>query len=152
MVLIPLSIQNVYSPAGTVPLPFCLTSSTPTKLTYILIVLLTLTSEPTLFKVLKSQVPNLMLIFQSSGWLSKQSVQLRGSCESFVTCLFFIVRAWYPHVQPPSWRTATCLPTAAYSLYSQLPSTAGVRPSIGNLRMLQAMVTRDAPNMAMNCT
>jgi hypothetical protein len=45
-----------------------------------------------------------------------------------VTGIFLTVRGCWPHAQPPSWRTAPCLlSAAAYSIYSQLTSSAGGR-------------------------
>jgi hypothetical protein len=45
---------------------------------------------------------------------------------SFVTSLFFTVRSWKPHMQPPSWRIAPHqLSATVYSIYSQLPSISG---------------------------
>jgi hypothetical protein len=61
MVLIPHSIQNVHSPAGTGPLPSHLTSCTPTKSNlYLDSSLETVIREPTLYKLLIFHVPNLM--------------------------------------------------------------------------------------------
>jgi hypothetical protein len=45
-----------------------------------------------------------------------------------------------------SWRTIPCwLSVTAYSIYLQLPSISGGPPSICNLRMCHAMVTRGPP-------
>jgi hypothetical protein len=46
------------------------------------------------------------------------------------------------HGQPPSWRTTPCrLSAASYSMYSQLTSIAGGRPSIRDPRTRHAVVT-----------
>jgi hypothetical protein len=51
---------------------------------------------------------------------------------------------------PPSRRTTPCrLSTAAYSIYSQLPSITGGCPSIHNPGTHHAVVTRDPPNMGL---
>jgi hypothetical protein len=85
MVLIPLSIQNVYSPAGTVPLPFYLTSCAPTKSNlYLNSSVQTAIGEPTLYKFLMLHVPNLMSIFLRLGHLSKESIKLKLSPEQTV--------------------------------------------------------------------
>jgi hypothetical protein len=71
MVLIPLSIQNVYSPAGAVPLPSHLTSFTPAKSNlYLGSSLETVIIEPNLYK----HVRNLIFIYLRLGRLSKGSV------------------------------------------------------------------------------
>jgi hypothetical protein len=78
MVLIPLSIQNVYSPAGTVPLPSHLTC-TPTKSNlYLDSSLETVIREPALYKLLTFHVPKLLSIFLCLGRSSKESVQVRS--------------------------------------------------------------------------
>jgi hypothetical protein len=41
-----------------------------------------------------------MSICRHFGCLSKESVQVRGSHESIVTCLFFMVRGRYPTPYP----------------------------------------------------
>jgi hypothetical protein len=72
----PFSLKNVYSPAGTVPLPSYLTSCTPTKSNlYLDSSLETVVREPGLYKLLMFHVPNLMSIFLGLGRLSKDSVQ-----------------------------------------------------------------------------
>jgi hypothetical protein len=54
----------------------------------------------------------------------------------------FYLRGCKPHPNPPSWRTTPCrLFEAAYSIYSQLRSTAGGRSSIRH-----AVATGNAPN------
>jgi hypothetical protein len=88
MVLIPLSAENVYSPAGKVPLPSYLTSCAPTKSNlYLDSSLETVIWEPTLYKLLIFHVPNLLSIFLRLG-CSKESVQVRGSRNIFVTRCF----------------------------------------------------------------
>jgi hypothetical protein len=81
-----------------------------------------------LYKVLTFHNPNLISIFRHLGHLSKESVQVQGLYELFITCLFFMVKGCLPHAQPPSWRTAPCrLSAVAYSIYSQLPSIASIK-------------------------
>jgi hypothetical protein len=76
MVLIPLSIQNVYSLAGTVPLSSHLTSCTPTEPhLYLDSSLETVIREPALYKLLMFYVPNLMSIFRRLGRLCKEFAQ-----------------------------------------------------------------------------
>jgi hypothetical protein len=72
----------VYSPAGLVPPPSHLTSYTPTKANlYLASSLETVIKEPALYKLLTFHVPNLISIFRSLGRLSKEPVQVRGSCK-----------------------------------------------------------------------
>jgi hypothetical protein len=102
MILISLSIyKNVYSHTGSVPLPSHLTSCTPTKSNlYLASSLETVIGEPVLYKLLTFHVPNLISIFHSLGHLSKESVQVRGSFEVFVTSLFFTVKVVSPTPDP----------------------------------------------------
>jgi hypothetical protein len=94
----------------------------------------TVTSEPVIYKLLKFHVPSLLSLFHCLCRLSKESVQVRGSC---LFCNRFIF-----YGPTPSWRTTPCrLYVAAYSMYSQLLSIAGGCPSIRNLRMCHAVVT-----------
>jgi hypothetical protein len=125
MILISLSIVNVHYPAGSVPPPSHLTSCTPTKSN---LYFDTVTSKPALHKLLIFNVPSLLTIFRHLGSLSKESVQVRGTGKSFVT-------------QPQSWRTTPRrLSAAACSMYSQLFSIAGGRPSNRNPRTRHAVV------------
>jgi hypothetical protein len=50
------------------------------------------------------QVPNLISVFHSLGRLSKESVQVRGSLEVFVTSFFFAVRGVNPTPNPQAGR------------------------------------------------
>jgi hypothetical protein len=85
---------------------------------------------------MQSRVPNLMSIFHRLSNLSKESTQVQGS-NCVVRSLFFMVRGLLaPHPTPCHWSAAV------YSLYSQLASIAGGHPSIHNMWMFQAMVTR----------
>jgi hypothetical protein len=96
MVLIPLSIQNVYSPAGTVPLPSHLTSYTPTKPhLYLDRSVETVFRESALYKLLMFHVPNLVSILRRLGRLYKNPPKLEALVVS-VTCLFFTVRVVSP--------------------------------------------------------
>jgi hypothetical protein len=79
----------VYSSAGSVPPPSHLTSCTPTKSNlYLASSLETVYREPTLYKLLTFQVPNLISVFHSLARLSKESVQVRGSLGVFATIFF----------------------------------------------------------------
>jgi hypothetical protein len=49
----------------------------------------TVLSEPALYRLLTFHVPNLISIFFRSGRLSKESVQVRGFVNVFVTSLFY---------------------------------------------------------------
>jgi hypothetical protein len=59
------------------------------NLTYIWLVPSTVIREPTLYKLLTFHVPNPISIFRRLCRLSKESFQVRGSLEAFVTSLFF---------------------------------------------------------------
>jgi hypothetical protein len=99
MVLIPLSIQNVYSPAGAVPLSSHLTSCTPTKSSiYLESSLETVIREPALYELQMFRVPNLMSLFCYLGPLSKESVQVRGS--SLLNLLLYGDRLLAPRLTP----------------------------------------------------
>jgi hypothetical protein len=139
----------VYSPVGSVPPPSYLTSCTPTKSNlYVASSLEAVIREHTLYKILTFHVPNLISTFHNLGRLSKESVQVGGSCKLFVTNLFFTVKGCYPHAQPPSGRTTPYrLSAAAYSIYLQLTSIAGGCSSILNPRTRHAVVTGTPPNM-----
>jgi hypothetical protein len=122
-----------------------LTSCTPTESNlYLDSSLETVIREPTLYKLLMFHIPHLMSIFRHLGHLSKESIQVRGSLWFLITSLFLTVRSCQPHAQPPSWRNIPCcwLSAVAYSIYSQLPSIAGGRPSICKPRTRHAVVTR----------
>jgi hypothetical protein len=81
-------------------------------------------------------------------------VQVRCALKHFVTIKNFYGEGLSaPRPTPPSWRTTPCrLSATAYSIYSQLPSVPGGLPSIRNLRMRHAVVTRDPPNMTQDVT
>jgi hypothetical protein len=77
-----------------VPPPSHLTSCTPTKsILYLASSLETVIREPDLYKLLTFHNPNLISIFRTLGRLSKESVQVRGLCNLFVT-VFFPVRSF----------------------------------------------------------
>jgi hypothetical protein len=93
MILILLSIENVYSPAGPVLLPSHPTSCTPTKSNlYLDSSLETVIREPALYKLLTFHNPNLIFIFCHLGHLSKEFVQVWSCFEIFRTNLFFMVK------------------------------------------------------------
>jgi hypothetical protein len=95
--------------------------------------------------LLTFQVLNLISIFHSLGRLSKESVQVRGSLEAFVTSFLYGEGLLNPR-PTPSWRTTPCyLSTTAYSIYSQLMSIAGGRSSIRNPRTRHAVGTETLP-------
>jgi hypothetical protein len=151
MVLIPLSTQNVYSPAGTVPLPSHLTFCTPTKSNlYLDSSLETVIREPALYiHVLRAfQVPNLIAIFRRLSRLSKKSAHVQGSANCFATSFFSMVRGCYPHARSPSSRATLCrLSAPAYSIYWQLPCMPGGRLQPEDPACL---VTRGQPNIAIS--
>jgi hypothetical protein len=60
----------------------------PLNLTYMWLVPSTIIREPALYKLLTFHVPNLMSIFHRLSQLSKESIQVRGSVEVFVTSFF----------------------------------------------------------------
>jgi hypothetical protein len=92
MVLIPLSVEKCVLPCWYGAMPSHLTSCTPTKYNlYLDSSLETVIREPTLYKLLIFHVPNIMSIFLRLG-RSKESVQVLGSRNIFVTCLYFTVR------------------------------------------------------------
>jgi hypothetical protein len=132
MVLVPVSMEDVYSPAGLVlknekkknsgvlicvfvfnAAPTYLISCTPTKsILYFDNSFDAVTRELTLYKLLTYQVPSCMSIYCHLGRLSKESIQVP---ESFIIFFLFLLI--------PMWSTTPCrLSTAAYGMYSQLPS------------------------------
>jgi hypothetical protein len=126
-----------------VPPPSHLTSCTPTKSNLYLVTSLEIViREPALYKLLTFHNTNLVSIFRRLGRLSKESVQVRGSIEIVVTNLF----VYGEGLSVPRWRTSPChLSAAAYSIYSQLPSTVGDRSSIRKLRKSHAVPTGTHP-------
>jgi hypothetical protein len=125
-----------------VPPPSHLTSCTPSKSNlYFDSSFDNVTSEPAQYKLLTFHVSSRMSLFRRLCRLSKESVQVRGSCLRFVTGLFL----WLGVVSPtpnPSSRTTSCrFLAAAYSTYSQLPSTDRDRPCICILRTLNTVLT-----------
>jgi hypothetical protein len=94
MIFISLSMENVYSPADSVPPQPHLTSCTPTKSNlYFEISYATALSEPVLYILLTFQVPNLISSFFHLGRLSKEFIQVQGFLNIFVRSLFFTVRS-----------------------------------------------------------
>jgi len=82
--------------------------------------------------------------------LAQDSIQwqVRGALKHFVTIKNFYGEGLLAPRPTPSWRTTPCrLSATDYIVYSQLPSVPGGLPSIRNLRMRHAVVTRDPPNM-----
>jgi hypothetical protein len=112
-----------------VPPPSHLTFCTPTRSNlYLSSSLESVFMDRALCKLLTFHVPNLISIFHSLGRLSKESVQVRGSLEVFVTSCFLRWGVVNPKPNPPSWRATPCyLFVTAYSIYSQLTSIAGGR-------------------------
>jgi hypothetical protein len=97
----------------------------PLKITYTYfdISIATVMNESALYRFLTLHVPNLMSIFLSLGHLSEESVQVPSPLWHFITSLSFTVWSCQTRAQPPNWRTNWCwLSSAAYSIYSQLPS------------------------------
>jgi hypothetical protein len=104
------------------------------NLTYLTSSLENVIRKPTLYKLLTFRNSNLISIFHRLGRWSKESDQVR---VCFIFCYKFIL----PHVQPLSWWcTPWCLSTAAYSIYSQLPSMVGGHSSIRNSRTRHVVV------------
>jgi hypothetical protein len=88
MIINPLSVEKVYSPAGSVPLPSDLTYWTPTKSNlYLDSSLETVVREPALYKLLTFQI-QIMSVFHRLCSVSRESVQVRGSFMNFVTNVF----------------------------------------------------------------
>jgi hypothetical protein len=101
----------------------------------------TLIRYPTLYKLLTFHVPNLISTFLLLGHLSMEFIHVQCCFVHFIRSLFFSVKC-KPHTQHPNWRTTPCrLSADAYSVYLQLPSIAGCRCSIRNLRTSHAVVT-----------
>jgi hypothetical protein len=87
--------------------------------------------DPALYKLPTFHVPNLISIFHSLGRSCKESIQVRGSLEVFITSFFYGEGLF---TQPPSWRATPCyLSATAYSIYSQLTSIAGGHSSMTTL-------------------
>jgi hypothetical protein len=90
--------RKMCSSAGSVPLSSHLTTCTPTKSTlYLDCYFKTVITEHALYKLLTFRVPNVMFIFCHLNFLSKGSVQVRGSVNCFITRLFFKVMGCQPH-------------------------------------------------------
>jgi hypothetical protein len=90
IVLILISIDIVYSPAGWVPPPFRLTSYIPTKShLYPSSSLETVIREPALYILRTFHVPNLVSIIRRLDRLSKEPALVRGSLIRLVTRLFY---------------------------------------------------------------
>jgi hypothetical protein len=96
---------------------------------------------PNLQRLLTFQVPNLMSFFHCLV-RAKESVQFRGAFKHFVKKLVFL--RW--SVVSPTSNTEAGIPPLVgcprLLIYSQLPSVSRGLPSIRNLRMRYAVVTR----------
>jgi hypothetical protein len=149
MILIPLSIENVYSPAGSVPPVSHLTSCIPTKSNlYFDIYFATVMSEPALYRLLTFHMPNLISIFLSLGRLSKESVEVRDPLWHFVTQLCFTMRSCYP--TPNSQAGGPSLvgcPRLIIQYIRSCPPYLEAVSSIRNPRTRHAVVTRGPFNM-----
>jgi hypothetical protein len=87
----PFHRENVFCPAGSVPPPSHLTSCTPTKSDLCFHSSFdTLSSEPALYKLSTFHIPNVISIFRRLGRLLKESIQVRGPQNHFVTGLCFL--------------------------------------------------------------
>jgi hypothetical protein len=108
----------------------------------------TVIREPVLYKRLTFH--NLISIFRRLGRLSEESAQNRESCVFFVTSLFFTVKDFYPHVQPPSWRITPCrLSAAAYLIHIFSATLHSWRPFLDpQPENAPCCGDRDPPNMA----
>jgi hypothetical protein len=85
----PFPKKNAYFPQVRCHRPPVLSPALPLNLTYIWLVSFeTVIRELALYKLLTVHVPNLISIFRCLDRLSKESVQVRGSLEVFVTSFF----------------------------------------------------------------
>jgi hypothetical protein len=90
MILIPLGAQKSVFSCWLDAAPSYLTSSTPTKFNlYFHSTFDSVACELALYKFLIFPVPNPKSIFHRLGYLSKESVQVRGSVWIFVRIYFF---------------------------------------------------------------
>jgi hypothetical protein len=89
-------------------------------------------------------VPNLISTFHSLGCLPKESIQVRGSLQSFSTSLFSTVRVGNATPCPQAGEPfLVCCPWLLIQfIRSYLPQLEAVS-SIHNLRMHPAMLRRD---------
>jgi hypothetical protein len=95
----------------------------PLYLTYILIFLLQLLSEPALYRLLMLHVTNLMFIVLSSGHSPKKIHPSLRPCVTFCNKIIFCGQELLAPSHPPCRRTTTCrLSSTAYSIYSHLLS------------------------------
>jgi hypothetical protein len=100
----------------------------PLNLTYILIVIFaTITSEPALYKLIAFHVPNLITIFLCLGRLSKESVQVRGSCKKARNNLIFLRRGGARG--PP---LVVCHRLLIHCIRSYLPVLEAIPPCCGD--------------------
>jgi hypothetical protein len=121
----PFPQRNVKSSAGSLPPLSHLTSCTPTKSNYTLLILLipfsmNLTYRDSWHSKLQSHV-HFPLLRPFQGILP-----IRTACVVFCNMLDSLRWVVSPHAQPTNLRTAPCrISATAYSIYSQLPSTSG---------------------------
>ena len=106
-----------------------LISRTPTKPNlYFANPLVTVVSEPDLYRLLKFYVPNLMSLSLCLG-CTNGSVQVWDNCILIVIRPVCMVRSCWHFTQHPRWRTTPCrLSVTAYSIYLQLPSILEATP------------------------
>jgi hypothetical protein len=132
--------------------PSHLTSCTPTRSNlYLASSLETVFRDPTLYKLLTFNVPNLISVFYSWSRLYKESVQVRGYLEVLITSYFLILGVVNPTPSPQLEDHPCYLSATAYSIYSQLTCISGGRSSIRTPRTSHAVGTGTPPNMVTQC-
>jgi hypothetical protein len=130
MILIPFSIEKVYSLVGSMPPPSLLISYTHTNANlYFDSSLGIIIKEPALYKLLTFQVPILLSIFHRLGHLLIEPIQVRSSVNSFVTSLYFLVRGCWPHAHHPRWRITLSFVCSCLLNVFVATSIAGGSPS-----------------------
>ena len=78
-------------------------------------------SEPALYRLLTSQVPNFMCLFRYLD-RTKVSAKVRGKCSGFVKKSQSLRWGVVNTSSTPSWRTTSCrLSATSHSIYSQIP-------------------------------
>jgi len=136
MIFVSFSIEKIQSPALTVP-PFShLTTCTPTNSNlYLAYSLVTVVSEPDLYRFLTFQVPNLRSLFHCFG-CTTTSVQIQGTCIHFITNELLAPRPNPKLEDHPLSATYGCL----FNIYADTPHIGG-HSSIRNLKIHHAVVT-----------
>jgi hypothetical protein len=141
----------VYSPAGSVPPPSHLTYCTPIKCNlYFHISLQTVIKEPTVYKTAYSLYSESHIHIPSLGPFIRRIRPGPRLCLIFHSKFIVYGEGLLAPRPTPKLENHPCrLSTTAYSIYSQLPSTAGGRSSIRNPWTRHAVMT-GPPNMDMH--